>query len=99
MKCIHGEYDDCPKCAVDAEKGAPIPQGNDKKVLMFNGVTAHELPPDRVLGAAVGQLKNVLVIGYAEDDSFYFAGSDPSGPWNLWLLEVAKKKLIEITGE
>lgn len=103
--CVHGVWvnDHCRECAEPAAtKPAPEPKSamKDENVITFDGVTAHSLPPERVLKGAVEHgMKMVLVIGWDEEGDFYFAGSDPSGPENLWVLEVAKKKLIEVTGD
>lgn len=66
-------------------------------IIEFNGITTLPIPVDRILNRALeAELSTVLVIGWSADGSFYFCGSDPSGPENLWLLELAKKALIEV---
>jgi hypothetical protein len=50
------------------------------------------------LNAALeADLDTVLVLGYDKAGNFYFAGSEASGPENVWLCEMGKHKLIQIT--
>lgn len=64
------------------------------KIYDFSGLTYADLPPDLILEAAVGQLKETLVIGYDNDGKLYIASSSSSNPKILWLLEMAKKRLL-----
>lgn len=49
--------------------------------------------PDAVLGAAIGQLTEVVVVGLHNDGTVYLAGS--KGSMNtLWLLEAGKWVLM-----
>jgi hypothetical protein len=66
------------------------------KILDFTGITSLDQDPERVLAKAAGQLLGVVVVGYDQDGDFYFASSYADGGEVLWLLEVAKKKLLEI---
>jgi len=66
------------------------------KVVTFNGVTRHDLPVDRVLTAAQGQLSKVVIIGYDLDGNEYFASSCADGGEVLWLLERLKHALLTI---
>ena len=65
------------------------------KVLLFNGVTRLDLPPDRILEGAIGKLGGVVVIGFDHDGEFYGASSYADGGDALWPLELCKKKLLE----
>lgn len=95
MKCIHdvpiGE--DCVLC----------PSGNLRRlkgtVLQYTGTTLIPTEPDKVLEAAKGRLKRVTIIGEDDNGSFYFAASHSDGPENLWALEMAKHKLLNIVHE
>ena len=59
-------------------------------------VTRLDIPAERILNKArEADLKNVVVIGWAENGEFYFASSMADGGDVLWLLEMAKKKLLE----
>lgn len=64
-------------------------------VVNINCVTRLDLPPDRVLEAAIGQLDSVVLTGYDKDGNEYFASSVADGGAALWLLERCKKKLLE----
>ena len=66
------------------------------KILDFTGITRLDLDPERVLGKAQGQLQAVIVIGYDHDGEFYAASSYADGGDMLWLLELCKKKLMEV---
>lgn len=59
-------------------------------------VTTLDISPERVIDAAKeAELQDVVVIGYDKDGDFYFAANQADGKDVLWLLEVAKKKLLE----
>jgi len=60
------------------------------------GETRLDLDPDTILAAAAGKLKEVVIVGYEEDGSFYFASTKADGPEVLWLLAQAQRKLLEI---
>lgn len=63
-------------------------------------ITAEALPVAKVLaGAARDELSEVVVLGYTKDGEFYFSASEAGGPDVLWLLEYAKKRLLEIVDE
>jgi hypothetical protein len=69
-------------------------------VVEFTGVTTLNIPADRILATARdASLKDVLVIGYRDDGSFYFASSLADGGDALWLLELTKRRLFEAAGE
>ncbi|MFN3858124.1 MAG: hypothetical protein ACK4RV_10260 [Caulobacter sp.] len=50
--------------------------------------------PDAVLAAPAGKLRDVVVIGYEPDGSLYVAASGGAAE-SLWLLEMAKRFLLE----
>jgi hypothetical protein len=61
-------------------------------------ITSLNLPTERLLQAAMDhKLGSVVIIGYDTDGEFYFASSEASGPSVLWDLEMAKKKLLEVS--
>lgn len=65
-------------------------------VVEFDGITKLDIPADRILAkAAKVGLTDVIVMGYDGDGEFRFFGSSASGPETLWLLELAKRKLLE----
>ena len=63
-------------------------------VVQFNGDTRLDIEPDLVLEGARGNLQEVLVIGY-ENDELYVAFSSGDIGKNLLLMELAKKLLLE----
>jgi hypothetical protein len=73
---------------------------DEKNNVVFLGVvTTLDVPSQRVLdGAKEASLEDVVVIGWDEGGEFYFASSKANGAEVLWLLEKAKKKLLEIVG-
>lgn len=66
------------------------------KFVIVNGVTSPEVPVDQVLRAAIGELDEVVIIGTHKDGKEYFASSVSDGPNVNWMLDRAKKALIEI---
>lgn len=64
------------------------------KVIPLGGVTRLDLPPDRILEGAKGQLEGVVVMGWDKDGGQYFASSLADGGDVLWLLESCKKALM-----
>lgn len=69
------------------------------EVIEFRGVTRLDLDPDRVLENAKGQLKHFVIIGYNTDDEFFFSSTMADGGDVMWMLEVAKLKLLRVAGE
>ncbi len=65
-------------------------------VIIWDGITTLDIPPDRVLEQAVGKLERVVVVGYDKEGEEYFASSFSDGGTVLWLFERAKKKLLEV---
>lgn len=67
-------------------------------VIPLGNVTRLNIPTDRVLDGAKGTCSDgVVVLGYDDDGSFYFASSIADGGSVLWLLELCKKQLMEVT--
>lgn len=63
-------------------------------VINLDKATTGQVPPDNVLEGAKGKLKEVIVIGYFDDDSEYYATSMGSNADNVYLLERFKKYLL-----
>jgi hypothetical protein len=63
-------------------------------VVILQTITKLDLPPDRLLDAALGELESVVIVGHAKDGSEYFASSVADGADALWLLERAKLRLL-----
>lgn len=64
-------------------------------IVRFPGLTRHDIDPDQVLKAAIGQMEGVVLCGYDKDGNTYFASSYSSGGDTLWLLELCKRVLME----
>jgi len=65
------------------------------KVIPMNGLTKLDLPIDRVLDDAKGELEGVILIGYDKEGEEYFASTYADGGEILWLIERLKKRLLE----
>lgn len=60
-------------------------------------VTTHNLSPERVLDAAKqAYLEGVVVLGWEKGGAPYFASSIADGGDVMWLMELCKKRLLEI---
>ena len=68
-------------------------------VVRFTGISKLDMPADHVLESALGKLEGVVVLGYDKDGQEYFASSYADGGDMLWLLERAKKALLEVADE
>lgn len=66
------------------------------EVVVLDLVTRLDVPPDRILEAALGQLESVVIAGFKKDGSEHFASSVADGGDALWLLERCKKRLLEM---
>lgn len=66
-------------------------------VVELNNITKLDLQPERVIrGALEKELTDVVIVGWDPDGEFYFSSSIAAGSETLWLLEIARKRLIEI---
>lgn len=61
----------------------------------LHSTTTEDIPADRVLTAAVGKLKTVIVIGYTEDDEVYLASSTGVRETIHYLAALGQKAAIE----
>lgn len=65
-------------------------------VILLPVETKLDIPPERVLNAAIDHgLDTVVIVGFDNNEEFYFAVSEPDRRAVLWLLERAKKELLE----
>lgn len=62
-------------------------------------VTRLDLSADKVLESAIGEMDQVIVIGYDKEGDEYFASSIAGGPECLWLMERFKAALLAIPDE
>ena len=70
------------------------------KVTILPVVTRLDLPVDRILDQARdANLKSVVILGYGEEETEYFASSMASGPNVLWLMERLKLELLKVVDE
>lgn len=66
-------------------------------VTVLETVTSLNIPTQRVLqGALDAELLSAIVIGYDKGGEFYFASTQADGGDVLWLMELAKFKLMGI---
>jgi len=63
-------------------------------VIPLGNITSLDLPPDRILDAAKGHMDSCVLLGWNCDGEIYFASSIADGGEVLWLLEMAKKQLL-----
>ena len=66
------------------------------KLIPLGNITRLDLPVNTVLKAAEDQLKSVVLLGYDKEGEEYFASTIADGGEVIWLLERAKKALLEI---
>lgn len=66
------------------------------KVIPLETTTAAEIPPDRILSAALeAGLTEAVVIGQRPDGTVYFAMSTAEASAVNWLLDCAKRLLMD----
>lgn len=66
------------------------------EVLNWRGITRLDLDPDKVLKRAIGEVTEVVILGYDQEGEFYFASSIADGGSVLWHLEKAKMHLLKV---
>lgn len=76
--------------------GIEVKTPKKDNVHILQNVTQLDLPPDRLLEAALGKLEGVVIVGYDKQGAEYFASSYADGGDVLWLLEKAKLKLLTV---
>lgn len=69
-------------------------------VITLGNITSLDLPTDRVLEECKGDCTaGVVVLGFDDDGQLYFKSSIADGGEVIWLLEMAKKHLLEVGEE
>jgi hypothetical protein len=69
---------------------------SDDNVITLHNETRLDLPPERILTAAIeAKVEPVVIVGLGEDGELYFASTTGDAGAVLMLLERAKKALIE----
>lgn len=66
------------------------------EILRYPGITPHDWDPDQLLEQAAGKLDECVIVGFDKEGQFYFDSSKADGGAVLWLLEKAKKALLEV---
>ncbi len=65
-------------------------------VVELGCVTKLDITPEKVLTAALNTgLENAIVIGETRDGTVYFSMSTADGPLINWLLDVAKRSIMD----
>lgn len=68
---------------------------DETNVVLLGGPTRLNIPPERVLDAALAaDLSEVVILGRDQDGEEYFASSVADGADVVWLMERMKLKLI-----
>ena len=68
------------------------------KIIEFNGITKLDIPPEKILEKAKeAGLDGVVILGFDKNGEYYGASSYADGGTVLWLMELTRKKLLEVT--
>ena len=65
-------------------------------VVQFSGVTRLPLDPDMLLKAAIGELDEVVILGFDKEGNEYFASSKAGAAEVIYACERVKHKLNTI---
>jgi hypothetical protein len=63
-------------------------------VVILDGVTTMDIPPDRVLNGALGKLDAIILLGWDKNGEMYVASSTTDHEMTLWLIEKFRHKLL-----
>jgi hypothetical protein len=67
------------------------------KIIELDCITKLDLPPERILENAKPLIgEGVVIVGWDTEGKLYFASSIADRGEVLWLLELAKKQLLEV---
>lgn len=66
------------------------------EIINLPAITRLDVPSDRLLEMAIGNVDDVLILGWDKDGELYFASSKGDSGHCLWLMELAKKQLLDI---
>lgn len=70
---------------------------NDNGATSLRTITTLDMRPSQVLSGALGAgLSEVLVLGWDHNGDLYFSSSSANGEDVIWLIEKAKKMLLEV---
>jgi len=69
---------------------------DDDNIVFLDNQTTLDIPPERVInGALEANLKAVVIVGWDEQDNLYLATSPGSNAESIYLLELAKRGLLD----
>ena len=69
---------------------------DDPKIVVFPGFTTVDLPAEQVLQSAIdAKIPEVIVLGWDQEETIYIASNKSRRADALYLLEVAKKFLLD----
>ena len=69
---------------------------SDDNVVVLDVLTTINLPPERILNAALeADLAALVIVGYDKNGEYYFHSSIPHGATVNWLLDQCKKRIID----
>lgn len=68
----------------------------DKTLRLFPGIVTKDHEADVMLQLARGELKDVVILGYDHGGELFFSSNIADGGTVMWMLEKAKKMLLEI---
>jgi hypothetical protein len=82
--------------SADRESGGSMREVKSN-LRLFPGITVKDHEPNVMLDLAKeGALQSVVILGHDNDGEFFFSSNKADGGEVLWLLEMAKKQLLEI---
>lgn len=70
-------------------------QQDDENVVYL--ISSSDVPADRVLRAAIGQLESVVITGWCHDGTHYGASSKADAGDILFLIEALKQQVIRVS--
>jgi len=65
------------------------------ELISIGGITKLDLPADRILESAKGQMEGVVLIGFDKQGEIYAASTYADGGTVMWLLEMCKQKMLD----
>jgi hypothetical protein len=68
---------------------------SSNNIVRFTGLTKLDLEPDAILNKAIGELREVLIIGTTLDGNQYLASSSNDAKNMIWHVETAKFMIME----
>jgi len=92
--CYYIDPDDPKMKEWFGEEGEEFKAKPNNVIFINDKPTTLNIPPERVLEAAKGQLKRVLVLGTDKEGLFYFCSSTSDKKESLWLVDNFKNQLL-----